>query len=235
MNVVTVYSRLYAGCLKRALGAIRKSPWTLLLPMAVWAAALVAQQFLSGLGFLSGVATALALSALSASYLYFLGELQSDARVSIRELGRSFGPYFWAVANLGFVVWVLDYLLGMALMRNPQAGVIFLIVYLAELVLLNAAPEIIYIRHTYGGLATVQHSIRFIHESWIEWFLPNIVLGAGFYYGLTALAGVGVPDPVVGVVAGAVFHVAMVFRGHLFAELDTSSHRQRMFKYRSRL
>ena len=35
------------------------------------------------------------------------------------------------------------------------------------------------------------------------------------------------------VVYGALLHLVMVFRGHLFAALDGTSHRQRMYKYRS--
>ena len=34
------------------------------------------------------------------------------------------------------------------------------------------------------------------------------------------------------IVGGPLFHVFMVFRGHLFKVLSSSSHRQRMFRYR---
>ena len=38
---------------------------------------------------------------------------------------------------------------------------------------------------------------------------------------------------VASLVGGALFHVIMVFRGHLFGELDGSTHRQRMFRHRN--
>jgi len=233
MSVLVVYGRLYAACIGRAARSIRKSPWTLLLPAVYLAAIVLAGRLLGGLGLLAGILSTLAVSALFASYLYFVGELAADARVHVAEVGRSFAPYFWATVNLGFVVWIVELLLGFALARNPQAAVLLAIVHFAEFVLLNAAAEVIYTRHTYGGLATVQRTIAFIHENWIEWFIPNLALGAAFYYGLPALAAAGVPDLVLGIVVGAVFHLAMVFRGVLFAELDSSAHRQRMFKYRS--
>lgn len=233
MTIFVVYARLYLACLVRAARAIKKSPWTLLLPMAVSGTMLLATTFLSGLGFLSGIATTLAFSALFSSYLYFVGGLVTDARVRLAELSRSFGPYFWDIINLGFVVWVLELLLGFVLARNPQSAIVLAIVHFAEFVLLNVAPEVIYIRHTYGGMATVQTSIRFIHENWIEWFIPNLILGAAFYYGIPVLLQRGVPFVVIGLTAGALFHLVMVFRGCLFTELDASSHRQRMYKYRA--
>jgi hypothetical protein len=233
MSVLVVYARLYAACARRAVQAVGKSSWTLLLPVAVWSAMLVAEEFLSGLGLISGIVLALALSAIFSSYLYFVGELTNLARVHVVELKQSFGAYFWAVLNLGFVVWVIELLLNLALARSPNHDVVVAIVHFAEFVLLNAAPEVIYLRHSYGGLATVQRSVSFIQVNWIEWFIPNLALGAAFFYGVPALGRTGVPLIAVGVAAGALFHLAMVFRGQLFLELDSSSHRQRMFKYHS--
>ncbi len=100
MSVILVYGRIYGACLTRAVRAIGRSPWTLLLPVALWIGILLAQSFLGGLGFLSGIVSALALSALFSSYLYFVGELATDARVTVGELGRSFGSYFWAVGQI---------------------------------------------------------------------------------------------------------------------------------------
>ena len=40
-------------------------------------------------------------------------------------------------------------------------------------------------------------------------------------------------DLITPVLEGALLHLVMVFRGHLFAALDGSSHRQRMYRYRS--
>ncbi|HZH04706.1 MAG TPA: hypothetical protein VEY30_13050, partial [Myxococcaceae bacterium] len=105
---------------------------------------------------------------------------------------------------------------------------------LVAVVLLNAAPEVIYQRGTYGGLATIQESVSFLQANWLEWLLPNLVLGGALYavWAYMPLAGL------VGLVAttalgGALLHVGMLFRGHLFGELVGSSHRQRMFRYRT--
>ena len=234
MRVILVYARIYGRSLARALASVRRNPWTLLLPVVVWTGMLVAQTFVGGLGFLSGIASALALSALFSSYLYFVGEVVSEARVSIAELGKSFGSYFWAVINVGFVVWVIEWLMSLALARNRQAVAIMMIVRFAEFVLLNATPEVIYLRGTYGGLATVQRSFNFVQANWIEWFIPNLAVGAAFWWGVPFLVGIGVPLPIVGVGVGALFHLVMVFRGFLFEVLDSTSHRQRMFRFTTR-
>jgi hypothetical protein len=231
MRLIAVYAHIYGRALTRAVTSVKRSPWTLLLPVVVWTGMLLAQTFVSGLGFLSGIASALALSALFSSYLYFVGELVSEARVSVAELGKSFGSYFWAVINVGFVVWVVEWLMSLALARSRQAAAIMIIVRFAEFVLLNAAPEVIYLRRTYGGMATVQRTITFVQANWIEWFIPNLAFGAAFWWGVPFLAQIGIPTPVIGVVIGALFHLIMVFRGFLFEALDSTSHRQRMYRY----
>ena len=232
-SLLVVYIRLYTACVAHALTAVRKSPWTLLLPIALWAALLVAERLLAGFGFLAGLALWLAMAALVSSYLYFVSELTAHARVSVQELKRSMGAYFWAVVNLMFILWLVELLLGLALARSPGGQGIFLFWRLAAFVLLNATPEVIYRRGTHGGIATIAKSVQFIQTNWIEWFIPNVAFGAVFYLGVPALTARGVPLLAVAALAGALLHLVMVFRGALFIELDSSSHRQRMFKYRT--
>ncbi len=233
MSLLAVYTKLYLDCAVRAVHGIRRSPWTLLLPIALWASVLVLAPLLGQLGIVGGFLYALALDALFSSYLYFVSEITRDAKVDLSELKKSFGAYFWAVLNLFFIIWLVELVLGLVLARNPQAGSLFFIIGLLAFVLLNAAPETIYQRGTHGGIATIQYSVGFIHRSWIEWFIPNLLFGAAFYYGVPLLLRLDVPLAVVAVLAGALLHVIMVFRGHLFYELDNSSHRQRMFRYRT--
>ncbi len=233
MALLVVYTRLYAACFGKALSAIGQSPWTLLLPMALFAALLLATGLLGRAGILGGLLVSLAMDALLSCYLYFVSELVAGARVQLAELKKSFGAYFWAILNLMFVVWIAEFMLGAVLQRNPQAEVIYMMVRFAVFVLLNATPEVLYTRGTYGGLATIQGSISFIHANWIEWFVPNLAFGALFFFGVGWLDDVGLPTAVISILAGAALHLVMVFRGFLFRELDGSSHRQRMFRWRS--
>ncbi|MBX5481137.1 MAG: hypothetical protein IRZ16_04700 [Myxococcaceae bacterium] len=235
-KILIVYTRLYTSCLTAALRGIARNPWTLLLPIGLAVTFnLVVLPLVGSLGVLGGIALALAFDALYSCYLYFTGEVVASSRVTLRELKASFGAYFWSLMNLFFVLWVVDLLLGLLVRGSPNGALIANAVWLVLLILLNPAPEIIYVRRTHNGLETVQASIRFLQEQWIEWFVPNLLLLLGAYLlvtrvlsrlppGLTLLALL---------VAGALFHVAMVFRGHLFRALDGSSHRQRMFRYRN--
>jgi hypothetical protein len=231
--MLLVYGRLYGACLGRSASSILRSPWTLVLPIALFAALLLAATLLGQLGMVGGLLLGLAMDALLSCYFYFVSELVAGAKVRFDELKKSFGAYFWAVINLMFVVWLAELLLRGVTARNPHADVIDAMVRFAAFVLLNATPEVLYVRGTYGGLATFRGSIEFIHANWIEWFVPNLVLGAAFYFGVPALLAGGVPLPAVAVVAGLALHLVMVFRGHLFKELDGSSHRQRMFRWRT--
>lgn len=241
MKILAVYARLYWECLRKAILGIRKSPWTLLLPVGLLIAFAVADNLLGGLrfggglGFVAGILMVFVQAALISCYLYFVGEVVSQSRVRVSEFGRSIGTYLWSVVNLGFVLWVATLLIGLLFRTNAGAGYLFgQLFWLASLILLNPAPEIIYLRGTYGGLATVQRSIAFVQQNWIEWFAPNLPLAALGYLSLPYLAQ---PDllrlVLVAIALGALFHLAMVFRGHLFQALDGSSHRQRMFRYRS--
>jgi hypothetical protein len=238
MKVLVVYSRLYGDCARKAARGIAKSPWTLLLPVGFLTAFELLSPFFGAFGIVGGFIAALVMDAIFSAYLYFVGETVSDSKVQLGELKRAFGAYFWSVLNLAFVVWVARLLLSMVLRQNPSGGTLMLLFYLAAFVLVNAAPEIIYQRGSYGGMQTIRESLSFIQANWIEWFLPNIAFGALLVFAWMYSGWLGqslVVRLFVDVVLGAIFHAVMVFRGHLFAALVGSSHRQRMFKYRNDL
>jgi hypothetical protein len=107
-----------------------------------------------------------------------------------------------------------------------------------ELIVLNAAPEVIYLKRSSGGIETIQRSFSFLQENWIEWFLPNVLI-LGFVWlvinGTIPVGALPLPVITVPVLGGALLHVVMVYRGFLFQTLDGSTHRQRMFRFRGKL
>jgi len=228
MKVLVVYARLYAECLRQALAGLKKNAWTLLLPAVLSIALDESSALVAGLRlpFVGGLLLTLFMAALASCYLYFVGEVVSHSKVSVNEMGRSIGAYFWSIINLGFVLWIAQLLADMLLGKAPNGALLMRGLTWVVLVLLSAAPEAIYQRGTYGGLATVQKSISFLQQHWIEWLLPS----AAFVLLLWELPTL--PRFADALLKGAIFHVGMVFRGHLFAALDGSTHRQRMFKYR---
>jgi hypothetical protein len=238
MNVAAIYARLYLDCARRTLNSLRKSPWTLLLPMVLSLALQVAGLLAAPLGIAAGFVLGAVLAALGSCYLYFLGELVANAKVQLNEFRKSIGAYFWSVANVLFIYWIASILLHAVLSVSPKGSGADIALQLVALVLLNAVPEVIYQRHTYGGLATIQRAISFLQSNWLEWGIPNAILLAALWLVMTNGAvfvfDLGYPGQVLfSVVVGGLVHIIMVFRGHLFAELDGSSHRQRMFRYRT--
>jgi hypothetical protein len=239
MSVVSIYARLYRDCLRRTLTSIGKSPWTLLLPIGLLLLDIFATGLASQLqlGIVGGFIITAILAALGSCYLYFLGELNGNARVGLAEFGKSVRTYFWSVVNVFFVYWVASLVLSMVLRGSSQAQAAETALRIVALVLLNAVPEVIYQRNTYGGLATMQRAVQFLQACWLEWTVPNLVLLGALYLAVRRAVD-ELAAPVVEVVLlvgliGGLFHGIMVFRGHLFAALDGTSHRQRMFRYRT--
>jgi hypothetical protein len=235
MNVLTVYLRIYADAFRQAVTGIGKNAWTLLLPIGLLEANELATGLVIGaLGRIGGFVVWIVWAAAASCYLYFLGEVVAKSRVKFDEFGRSVGAYFWSVANLFFVYWIASLLI--ELMAPPAQRSVFLqLLQLAVVILLNAAPEVIYQRGSYGGLETVQRSVRFLQANWIEWGIPNLLfLAIWWFLPRYPLASLGLLGTIItGVIEGALLHLVMVFRGYLFAALDGTSHRQRMYRYRS--
>jgi hypothetical protein len=243
VKVIAVYARIYAQCLVRALAGIGKNPWTLLLPMGLIALFtalffLLAPLSIGGFG-VGGLILGLILDALGSCYLYFVGEVVANTRVSLNEFRKSVGVFFWSIMNFVFVLWIASLLMDMLLRSNPKGGLLTYVFWLLVAIPLNAVPEVLYQKGTMGGLATINRALQFIHEGWIEWFIPNIAIGVVGWWVLVhgPLLGRGrlgiVSGIIAAVVAGAFIHVWMVFRGQLFQVLDGTSHRQRMYRFRA--
>lgn len=233
MNVVLVYLRLFGEVVLNTGKALLKAPWTLALPMGLAVAFMFLALLLSSLGSLvGGFLLGLAQSAAFSAYLYFTGEVVAKSAVTLAELRKSFGVYFWSVIGLGFVLWIADIALNAVLPNTPQTQTMLSALWLVAAIALNAAPETIYVKGTRSGTDTIMTSFRFLQEHSLLWLLPNAGLIALGWYSLRF-----VPDDLVGRIAtllllGALFHLAMIFRGTLYVALDGSTHRQRMYRYR---
>src|SRR5216683_7571878 len=130
MNVLVVYARLYGECLAKAVNGLKKNAWTLLLPAGLLVAWILSAGLAAPLGFVGGILRGFFMAALTSCYLYFLGEVVAHSRVSVTEIGRSIGAYFWSTVNLYFVLWIAEWVIGAALSTplagNRQAGLLML-------------------------------------------------------------------------------------------------------------
>lgn len=237
MSFVLVYLKLYARSVVDAVKAIGKNAWTLLLPIGLVAVYLFVGQLLGRIPVIGGLLMGLIYCALLSAYSYFVAGLVGRQRVGVSQLKTALGAYFWSWISLFFVLFIVGLVLR-TLVRDPaKLTQLTLALSMLELVALNAVPEVIALKGTRGGLETVQRSFKFLQESWVEWFVPNgLVLAAYFYlsmFGLLQVLVGGAGFVVNALVGGVVLHVYMVFRGFLFEALDGSTHRQRMYKFRN--
>ena len=224
--------RTYSDALLQTGRALGKSPWTLLLP-AVYAAALVPAAAITGVfGILGGFLYALVMDALLASALYVVSELVAGSRVRLKELPQSVRHYFWPIMNVLFVLWIAGFVVRPLLASVPNAGALMLGLWAVLFILLNAVPEVIYRRGTYGGLAAIGESVGFVQQHWLIWLPPNLAVAALVWFGLPVVAELPLGFIVAPAVTGAVIFAALVFRGHLFAALDGTTARQRELRQR---
>ncbi len=238
MKELTVYGRLYLEVFQKAFDGLKKNLWTVLLPVLLMLAMGVAGTVSRAFGMLGGILMSLATAAVFSCYLYFVGEIVSGSPVKFSELKRSVGSYFWAVINVMFIFWIAR--LAIQVLGGASAGVLMLALVTVGAIAFNAVPETLYIQGTHGGMATLQDSFEFLRDNLLWWAIPNVPWMLVLWAGPTRLTGLiaalGPMGPLLALVVlplvlGFIFHAGMIFRGHLYKALRSSSHRQRMFRY----
>ncbi len=200
-------------------------------------------------GFLYGMASAL----VAGAYLSLLGVGVLQRRlVRFEDVKDSLGRHFWDVVSVLFVFWVASLVLGLA-----HSDIVMIVAVFAAWLAFNPVPEAVY----QGGsrsLALLADAGRFVLDNWVEWYLPQIVLGAGLWLlaphlplqSHASLFGpffgfVHVTDAF-GAAPGALgatvetllltggVHVVMVFRGELYRLCARSGRRARAWRARFR-
>jgi len=224
--------RTYFDALGQTGRALAKSPWALLLPAAYSAVLAPLSSIAGAFGILGGFLMALVVDALLASLLYVVSELVAGSRVQLKELPQSVRHFFWPIMNVLFVLWIAGFVVRPLLASVPNAGALMLGLWLVLFVLLNAVPEILYRRGTYGGLAAIGQSVTFVQEHWLVWLPPNFAVAALIWFGAPLLASLPLGFVLGPALAGALAFAALVFRGFLFAALDGTTARQRALRQR---
>ncbi len=227
--------RIYSDCLLQTFRALGRSAWTLLLPMVYLALLAPIGALLSPLGgIIGGLLYALARAALAASLLYVVSELVRGTPVRIKEMPQSARHFFWPIMNVAFVFWIAGYFINPLLAHTPNGDALEIALYATLFVLFNAVPEVIYQKGEYGGIASIMGSVKFIQEHWIEWLIPNLALGAAFWFGPRALARLppALAFFIAPIAIGAMLLACFVFRGYLFQSLDGTEARQRAMRQR---
>ncbi len=196
---------------------------------------------------LGGIIMALFQSAVISNYLYLIENIVLYNRFTMYDFKTGFTVYLRKIYTILILFWLVDW--GISLFLSPIRYIsigplsLWFIIRLVAFVLLNTLPETIYQKH-YDGLGSVTYSFEFIKENWIEWFIPNIVIFVMGYIiniisnNIISIILINNPIPFVDTIISIVVYsilyqliiaFAMIYRGHLFNVLSTSTRRKRMF------
>jgi hypothetical protein len=265
MSLISTTILLYRDAL-RATGRSLMRGWPIIpavigFTIIMWLAGTIARPLGMVGGFILGAVNAFLIGAT----LSLIDQAIKGMRVmTIRDILDSMGHYFWDVISVGFVLWIPTMLLDTSLRANPDSQFLVTACLLLVFILLNPAPEVIYLTRHDSPLDVLKRSYDFVLENWIEWFLPMALilapLGLSLFFKLSSRLGRGagldfiqlllVPFTVLsawltdlGISAEVTASMALLltppltvgmllFRGHLFIALTSSSRRQRLYQSR---
>lgn len=239
MEIIRTTLWIYATALKRSWDAVRKNLVVSFAPLVYSAILSLARLVAAPLGFLGGFVVGIAMQACASSGLFLIKNLVESGKTNRRDFLRGFTAYIWELITISFILWIPTKLAGMALATVPNGAVIYFCILIALYILLNPVPEFIY-QSGMTGLELLSASYHFIAENWIEWLVPNIILGLAGYWLLNFFGSLlfGLPRVVQLLVdafaLGLLLTYIMTFRGFLFAELNGVTRRTRLYRYKAR-
>ena len=196
------------------------------------------------LSIIAGFIFAIISSSLISNYLYLLYNAITYNRITFQNFKDGFTQYLWKVYGIFFIAWIGSYALSILLDLTGSAGImLYSLIRLLVLVFLNPLPETIYQKY-YSSVDSIKYAFDFIKENWLNWFVPNIIL-FGIIYLVTGrlvedmfttylvldfrLDMLGI---IMFLLGQSIFSFTMIYRGHLFSLLSTSTRRKRMYMNR---
>jgi hypothetical protein len=239
MELVQATLWIYANAIRRSFECVTENWIISFAPLAYGFALSLAGLVVAPLGLVGGLLLGLATQACFSSGLYLLENMVKIGKANFNDFIRGFTVYLWELLLIAFILWIPMRVAATALASVPNGALIYLLIRIALYVLLNPLPECLYQTRS-SGIELLSASYNFIVENWIEWFLPNIILTvAGFFVFQTLeIFSYGLPGFVQLFVLAFGFGLCltyfMVFRGFLFAELNGTTRRSRVYRYNAR-
>jgi hypothetical protein len=239
MQTLQVTLRMYATALKHSWECVRKNWVVSFAPIAYGIILAVLASLLAPLGIVGGLLFSLATQACVSSGLFLIKNLIDGNKADFNDFLNGFTVYIWELLLITFIIWIPMRVAAMALATVPNGALIYFLITLVLYIVLNPVPEFIYQTRT-AGLELISASYNFIVENWLEWLLPNILLGAAGYlllasfepllFGLPGFLSFFIYSFIVGI--GLTYF--MTFRGFLFSELHGTTRRSRLYRYQAR-
>ena len=191
------------------------------------------------LGILSGIISILITSSLFSNYLYLLTNVIKYGKVDFDDFKNGFTVYLRKIYSVIFIIYLAQLLLSLTTsMLGLLGATLTTLVTFGAFILLNALPETIYQKY-YGPVDTISYAFSFLTENVINWVLPNLIYFAILYILLPNILNLtlilsyrilpGITEILAFLIGQLVFNFGMVYRGHLFELLSTSTKRKREY------
>ena len=220
-----------------------KSHWEALLIVLVYLLIsqimlpLVSNIFSGALSIISGILMALIEAALISSFLFVLNNIVQYNRFRWKDVIEGLNYYLWKVYGILFIFFIVNFILSSTLNLIGNIGYLLSLIFQLFIIFaLNPLPETIYLKN-YDSRDSILYCIEFIKENFLNWFVPNIVFGACLFFifniSNTNLLAISVSNFVPFILEllliSVILSFFMIYRGHLFKFLSTSTRRKRQF------
>lgn len=232
--------------IKRTLVSL-KSNWMIILTGIVYMIldivihTIFSTLFTGALSIIAGIIGAIVRAAMISNYLYLLYNVINYGKINLQDFKDGFTYFLRKVYGVFFFAWIGSYFISaLGGILGPGIYALNTIISLSVLLLLNALPETIYLK-SLDPMDSIMYSLDFMKDNWFNWLVPNALLYFILYmvtgdivtklfttsisYGLL-LYGSNIIKYLIGQV---LFSFIMVYRGHLYKILSTSTRRKRMF------
>jgi len=236
MNILSDLLNTNRDVLKKTIQTVGKNWMLYPVTFGVWLASMWVMQMAGAFGMLAGIFLWLADSVLLAGYAYAMERVVRYQKFQIQDLKIGVSIYFRKVLILVMIVNMGFIAIGMLVSIFAPFGIyLSLICVLAAFLFLNPLPEATYLRQWSEG-ETIFNSYKFIHENWIDWFLPMIPMVLILFGGM--ISGIGAVSHGILPSWGFWFSLGlqalllpffMVYRGYLFDTLSRTTRRKRQF------
>ncbi|MDR7856449.1 hypothetical protein [Tissierella sp.] len=197
--------------------------------------------FTGVLSIFAGIILAIFSASMISNYLYLLFNIINYNKITFQDFKDGFKYFLRKIYTIFFFAWIGSFLLDtVTRILGPNGVYLSIIVSISVLVILNALPETLYLK-TLEPMDSIMYAVDFMKENWLNWLIPNVVL----YIALFFLTGSIITDlfathiftafslDIVGIIkyllGQGIFSFLMIYRGHLYKLLSTSTRRKRMY------
>jgi hypothetical protein len=230
---------IYRTALSRSAELLVRNWGIIFAPLAYSVLLSLATLIFSPFGLIGGMLLTAVAAACASSGLYLLQNVVRVGKANVNDFLKGFSVYLGEVLTIAFILWIPLMLLSRVAYASPEGAFIIVAVRILLYVFLNPVPELIY-QSRLSGLTLLSASYEFIVSNWIEWFLPNVVITALGYLLLQWLNQLAAYLPwfleffFISSAFGLFLTFLMIYRGMLFSDLNGTTRRSRLFRYRAR-